>query len=225
MFAKPWPRQIKCVFLEPTNMEEQRLRRYTTSHGECGDVRNWGTHQNWVKIGEVENDGLANFSNGSNQTIDPGQTVPVSFDDPRWPTHCTCGWKFPDDVVRQYFPETLYRVQGTDTLVTLRNAPAGSMWYATWLEEHDHWWKGPDGRILIVRLPNGSDWIIDSRANNCTMKEDNVHRCWVRHGSPPEVTVDKSGHTCQAGGGSIETRRGKPDYYHGFLRNGFLEEC
>jgi hypothetical protein len=224
MFAKPWPRQIKCVMLEPTTMEEQRLRRYTTNHGECADIANWGTHQNWVKIGEVEKDGLSDYSNATNQSIRPGQTYPVSFEDGRWPTHCTCGWKFPDEVGKQYFPESLYRVQGTDTLVTLRNAPAGSMWYATWLEE-SNWPTGPDGRVLIVRLPNGSDWTIDSRASNCTLKEDTVHRCWVRHGTPPEINVDKNGHTCQAGGGSISSREGKPDYYHGFLRNGFLEEC
>lgn len=157
MFKKPWPRQIKCFLLEETKMEEQRLRRYTSHYGECPDMNNHGLHQTWVKIGEVENDGREDQSNGTNQSIKPGQTYPVAFDDPRWPTHCSCGFKFPDDVPLQYFPETLYRVQGTDTLVTLRNAPAGALWYATWLEKYDHYWKGPDGRILNVRLPNGSD--------------------------------------------------------------------
>ncbi len=219
MFEKPWPRQVQCVFLEETKMVEQRLRRYTREGGECPDIKNWGTHDAWTKIGEVAKDGQ-DGGNDVNQNIDPGQTYPVSYDDPRWPTQCSCGFKFPDSVGRQYFPQTLYRVKGTDTLVTLRNAPAGAMWYADWYGT-----KGPDGHSLVVKLPNGSDWLIDSRASNCTMPQDNVHQCWVRHGEVPNITVDKNGHTCAAGAGSISSREGKPDYYHGFLRNGFLEEC
>lgn len=70
---------------------------------------------------------------------------------------------------------------------------------------------------LVVVTPDGHWWDIDSRASNCTMKEDKVHRCWVRHGDPPNVTVDKQGATCNAGAGSIQT----PDW-HGFLRDGKL---
>lgn len=59
------------------------------------------------------------------------------------------------------------------------------------------------------------EWDIDSRASNCTMREDNVHRCWVREGEPPIVTVGKRGRTCAAGAGSIAVTG-----FHGFLRNG-----
>jgi hypothetical protein len=41
----------------------------------------------------------------------------------------------------------------------------------------------------------------------------------VRHGTPPDVTVDKNGLTCNAGGGSIQVPG-----WHGFLRNGELVE-
>lgn len=75
-----------------------------------------------------------------------------------------------------------------------------------------------DGRWLVVRLPNGHDWCIDSRCNNCTRPNDNAHRCWIRHGEPPNITVDKNGVTCSAGGGSIQSGD-----FHGFLRNGVLE--
>jgi hypothetical protein len=231
MYQKPWPRQIKCCFLEATTIEEQRLRRYTNNYGECPDINNNGLHQNWVKIGEIENDGRDeekrredhSLGNGVNHDVEPGQIYPVSYDDPRWPSHCTCGFKFPDEVVRQYFPERMYRVQGTDTLVTLRNAPAGAMWYATWLEKYDAY-KGPDGRCLIVKLPNGNDWTIDSRASNCTLPNDTVHKCWIRHGTPPNITVDKNGFTCAAGAGSILSGQGDR-HYHGFLINGELREC
>lgn len=71
-----------------------------------------------------------------------------------------------------------------------------------------------------VKLPDGRTWYIDSRASNCDKPGDSSHRCWVRHGEPPNLTVDKIGNTCGAGGGSIAT-----DGYHGFLRGGFLERC
>jgi hypothetical protein len=82
--------------------------------------------------------------------------------------------------------------------------------------------RGPDGRVLIVRLPDRHDWVIDSRANNCTMPLDDKHWCWVRTGKPEDGTLDvgKSGRTCAAGAGSIATGS-----YHGFLRHGRLQRC
>jgi hypothetical protein len=73
---------------------------------------------------------------------------------------------------------------------------------------------------LCVRTPGG-DWVIDSRASNCPLKEDNTHKCWPRQGTAPSITVDKAfGNTCGAGGGSIISGN-----YHGFLRDGFLVKC
>ena len=74
-----------------------------------------------------------------------------------------------------------------------------------------------DGPHLVVILPNGQPWNIDSRASNCTLPYDYEHRCWVRHGEPPNITVDKNGLTCAAGAGSIMAGD-----YHGFLQNGAL---
>lgn len=81
---------------------------------------------------------------------------------------------------------------------------------------------GYDGKALVVILPNGSSWYIDSRASNCTRPEDNSHRCWVRHGSPLDGTlhVDKNGDTCQAGAGSIISGD-----FHGFLHSGHIVSC
>jgi len=73
-----------------------------------------------------------------------------------------------------------------------------------------------DGPALWVQTPGGG-WCIDSRASNCTMPYDYAHRCWVRHGEPPDITVDKNGVTCQAGAGSIQCGS-----YHGFLQGGVL---
>lgn len=106
---------------------------------------------------------------------------------------------------------------GEEIIGPLINAAPGAMWYADWmLEVDDNWnYAGPDGHCLVVRCPNGSDWMIDGRASNCTLPNDKNHKCWVRHGTPPNITVDKNGLTCSAGAGSIMAGD-----YHGFLRNG-----
>jgi hypothetical protein len=97
----------------------------------------------------------------------------------------------------------------------------GDMWWVKHLHDEDGrcripGWEDCDPRgHLNVMLPNGRVWDIDSRASNCTMKEDKNHRCWVRHGEPPHITVDKDGVTCQAGAGSIQAGD-----YHGFLQDG-----
>jgi hypothetical protein len=92
--------------------------------------------------------------------------------------------------------------------------PVGGMYFADWYKR-----KGTDGHSLIVRTPGG-DWLVDQRASNCSRPNDDVHRCWVRHGTPPNVTVDKNGNTCGCGcsiGFGPNFNR-----YHGFLRDGWL---
>lgn len=81
---------------------------------------------------------------------------------------------------------------------------------------------GYDGKALVVILPNGFSWYIDSRASNCTRYDDINHRCWVRSGNVLESTlhVDKNGDTCQAGAGSIISGD-----FHGFLHNGYITNC
>lgn len=95
--------------------------------------------------------------------------------------------------------------------------PPGTLYWEHWHPEKCRQWDNCDGKHLHVVLPNGHHWDIDSRASNCTMKEDRTHRCWVREGEPPKVTVGKNGFTCKAGAGSILAGS-----YHGFLRNGAL---
>lgn len=118
--------------------------------------------------------------------------------------------------------ETHWQRMDTGELTTLKDAPPGAMWNAEWLQGFPGW-CGDDGLALIVKLPNGNDWHIDGVANNCPDKEDSNaggHKCWVRHGTAPNITVDKNGNTCNAGGGSISSGS-----YHGFLRNGEFVDC
>lgn len=72
-----------------------------------------------------------------------------------------------------------------------------------------------DGWHLMVMCPGHEVWNIDSRASNCTKPYDYAHQCWIRHGTPPLITVDKNGPTCAAGAGSIQVGK-----YHGFLQGG-----
>lgn len=139
-------------------------------------------------------------------------------DDARWPAACEgCGRSFGPNDNWQLSCTTEYRNIVTRETFALGAAPPGAMWDAGWMGEP---WRGPDGIVLCVVLPNGGQWLVDGRASNCTKPTDNDHACWVRHGDPrtAPVTVDKNGLTCDAGAGSIQSGD-----YHGFLRGGVFE--
>lgn len=115
---------------------------------------------------------------------------------------------------------SVYRRDDTREEFTLRDAPVGAIWRASWYEDAE--WPelvGVDGRSYVVKTPGG-DWLIDSVASNCTRKDDKIHKCWCRHGEAPNFHVDKVGNTCAAGAGSILIGN-----YHGFLHNGYLTDC
>jgi hypothetical protein len=193
---------IKCFFLTPTDQVELELRRYDGT--KCS--AKWGYHNASVVIGRAAQ---ADHPSG-------GDLFP--HDDPRWPTTCTCGHEFGPGDYWQFNADTLYSRSDNGELVTLRNAPVGAMWFAPWLSECPEW-RGPDGNTLVVMCPGRREWVVDSRCSNCTLPNDDVHKCWVRHGVPPNVHVDKNGVTCSAGGGSIAVPG-----WHGFLTNGALQE-
>lgn len=120
--------------------------------------------------------------------------------------------------------QSVYRRVDTGEELFLSDAPVGAMFFAPWL---DKLYKPQLEHVLVARCPGGDWWIIDSEASNCTMKHKTNpdgsfigpmrqdHHCWIIHGVPPNITVDKNGITCQAGAGSIQTSN-----WHGFLRNG-----
>lgn len=146
------------------------------------------------------------------------------YTDDKWPTHCdNCGIVVPPvDTIdgntgrnlinRQVFRERLYN--------TASGSPEpGDIFWAEWFHSDGYCvlWDNctdPRGHLHAV-TPSGETWDIDGRASNCTKNDDRNHRCWVRHGPPEKITVDKNGVTCAAGGGSILVTG-----YHGFLING-----
>lgn len=211
-----------CFWLEPAGLAEAGLRRYAPAGARpeppCPrEGGKWGYHGALAILATVpvtwlpeRPDGRSHwFSDGADRYGVPDFAYP-GRDDPRWPARCECGYEFTAGDRWQEWSDLLYRRADNGGLVRLRDAPPGAMWDAGWYP-----WKGPDGRCLVVKCPNGLDWVIDSRASNCTMPQDSEHRCWVRHGEPPLITVGKDGLTCQAGAGSIQAGD-----YHGFLSNG-----
>lgn len=117
--------------------------------------------------------------------------------------------------------DTIFRCAETgEEFEGIGNAPVGAMWFAPWLD--DSYVVPQLEHVLVVKTPAG-EWVVDSQSSNCTMKQDYrqaEHHCWIIEGNLPDITVSKNGKTCQAGAGSILIGS-----YHGFLRNGYLEQC
>lgn len=213
---------IKVFYLEATDRQRCWMRRFllsekhtcTAKPGWCCDAR--------FEIGE------ADIRYTADSAIDV-HLVPAK-DDPRWPQHCAaCGKAFDRAAEYQVLTRQIYLNAAHNIRCTLEEAPPGACWDAWWVSDRADRKEdrrpgvgtmlGDDGRSLVVRCPDGQDWMIDSRASNCTMKDDVLHHCWIRHGSPEagDLHVDKNGNTCAAGAGSIQTAN-----WHGFLRNGEL---
>lgn len=198
----------KVFFCEDTGIMRRSLRRYSSGEGvKCPSQ--YGYHNAQVHLDDEAR---------GDETMS-GDLWP--HDDRRWPSKCdNCDYRFTEGDGWQLFHEALYRRLDTGVVRPWRSMPVGAVRDLTWLHDRPSF-CGPDGRSLECRTPGG-DWIIDSRAKNCTLPNDSIHKCWVRHGRPEDGTlhVDKKGNTCSAGAGSIDTGR-----WHGFLHNGQLVPC
>lgn len=208
--------RIRCFLLEPTGQESIYLRRYTRNNApDCCKAHpgKYSYHNARVFLfNELTNKDEDGY-------IQNGTYVLLPHDDSRWPTQCACGYVFQESDEWQRFTESIYHRTDTGEEMTIRDAPAGAMWYAWW---HDYFCTPQNNdHALVVKTPGG-EWIVDSQSSNCTMPDDRKqehHHCWIRHGAVPDITVDKQGATCGAGAGSIQCGN-----YHGFLRNGYLED-
>jgi len=192
--------KIKCMFFEPTEFAELALRRYKgvrESELLC-PASGLGYHNATVVV-VPQMPRPAEYPNGCGILEHPD----YPHTDPRWPKACPCGYEFQNGDHWQINIHVLYSNPEMNGLIPLEQAPVGAMWDAWWYH-----FKGPDGRCLVVRTPGG-DWVIDAKAQD--------GRGWTRTGEPPELTVKPS---IGIGGDP-----GKGWKYHGFLTNGYLEEC
>lgn len=159
------------------------------------------------------------------------------------PVACVCGYEFTEQDGRGRGAAVRFWARADDPEVewpSLAEVPPGGMWDATWYHDSPQF-CGPDGRCIVVKCPNGFDWMVDGRCSNCPEpcrdcgvayvshsaansqacrqyypRDDYAHKCWIRHGALPVITVDKNGGpTCAAGAGSIQAGD-----YHGHLLQG-----
>lgn len=212
---------IKCFLLSPVDKVRVWLRRYTSSAVDACPLKpgQYSYHDNMYLIGDLDYLYSLKGHNGEWAKFEKELTPPN--DDTRWPKVCNCGYEFKSTDTHQLFSWQLYSGNPDGSLVTLHDTPVGALWYAMWYKDEStgQWygdWDNMTGPPLMCKTPGG-DWNIDSRASNCTLLADKMHRCWIRHGEPPNIHVDKNGLTCSAGGGSIQSGN-----WHGFLHNGEL---
>lgn len=212
------PNRIKCFFIEPTGDCEVELYRSSDYRVKmvCPNSSYGGGHFTAVMFG-VEKDHDENGEVIAGGTLSSKQVQRYGLD--KFPTQCACGYRYTDSDEYGHRRKSIYmRRDNSSVRYTLRDAPVGAMYFATWYEKYPEW-CGLDGHALVVKVHGSQDWHVDGRASNCTKPDDSVHKCWCRHGDPStgEVTVDKNGNTCSAGAGSLMLRD-----WHGFLTAGWL---
>ena len=185
---------VVCFFLDRLPKIRRRLRRFTMNR-DC----------------PVQSPDKVSCCNASAPLDEIGYTNEIIewFDwthlDERWPKQCAaCGYVFVADDNWQVASDFIYRRTDTGEELVWRDAPAGAMIDCHWMRPH---WRGPDGLCLMVKLPNGCEWIVDGPAAS---QDDKSKAGWTRTGTPPNVTATPS----------ILARD-----YHGFLRDGVLVDA
>ena len=198
--------EIRCFLLERTDLARRSLRRYTPSEkGNPCPIS--GYHNASVSLGgEIP---YVSQWNGKGDDSWP-------HDDPRWPTHCACGYEFQPDDQWQHNLDRLFRRPEDGQLFRHQDAPIGAMARGvcsgpTSAQALARGVRGSDDGAnldhLSVKLPDGYWWCIDEPASRDYQEGGSG---WERSGEPPNVTASPS----------ILT-----GCYHGWLRNGVLVEC
>lgn len=201
--------KVQCFWCEPTELSKVYLRVYSRNPYHGAKIHIDTQHDQVSGVDpKYEGKGTSHY--------------PAVYDDrDDWPTVCDChGEPFTDPVVRQLFYRRIY-TDPEGRRFTTEEMPPGAMRNAKWWPKG----QGPDGISLMIRLPCGHDWHVDSKASNC--KESEIeHFCWPRTGDPRipgEVHVAGGDNICKVGAGSIGCMNGR--CYHGFLRKGALVDA
>jgi len=196
--------RIECFWMVPTTSVQRSLRRYVFNKAEnglekCSSRYEYHNASNLLDVMEVPLDQLLICGDGT-----PNETSPwVAHDHLSWPIHCECGYEFKASDEWQVNLDRLY--EGTKGRFTIDGMPPGAMYDAEWYKIEAGYGVGSDGVALCVKLPPGREWDV--------WHVDGIGKAssrWDRVGTIPKITATPS----------ILT----PDY-HGFLRDGWLEEC
>jgi hypothetical protein len=229
---------VAVFFTKPSGLERVSLRRYVSGRDDkCSHPDNWGYHNAEFSLGELP----ARWGKlcDSGRGHKGGRWDASEFaDHPGWPTRCACGYEFTDRDPRQVSTDNvMVREDGLPGKFSKRNAVVGMMWDCYWwgdryesVDGGPGWINiGPDGLALVVAVPvlgtdgkwRARDFMPESRAKNCTRKDDGEHHCWVRHGDARrnQCHLDKNGNTCRGGAGSIVSNG-----WHGFIHHGFITD-
>jgi hypothetical protein len=135
---------IKCFWLEPTDREKRYLRRYS-SGSDCSGPMSY--HDAMAFLDESREV----MSGDGTHWVDSGQTAADFKDHPLWPARCACGYEFAATDDWQLFNSHIYRRADTSEEMTLRDAPTGAMWDATWFHGVPSW-CGVDSHSHLARL-------------------------------------------------------------------------
>ena len=187
----PWT----SVLLLETDRARMSLRRYSTDRAEPCPAGYYHETKTFVGTAPLTIDGEGNWHVEMPQ---PPHT------DPRWPTHCACGYTFTEADNWVLSPSRIYTRQDTGAELTLDEAEPGMMWRSWWFEDE---WHGPDGKSYTIRLPGGGEWAMDGPSTSGPG--------WTRSGEAPNITARPSILTkdCSAWRG-----------YHGWLTDGVLSD-
>jgi hypothetical protein len=204
--------RIQCFLIEQANLVCYDISVFDYSENSCVGGR---CHSAMVTFPSVE------FP--ADQEV-PASPYSLHDESLPWPVRCECGKEFQQPRRSSGTHRYWRRADTGEHQWRIGLFGPGAMWFASWFHGGEI-----DGKLLygmdwdnafeppLIIMTPGGEWNVDSRASNCSRKEDRTHRCWVRHGTPPQLTVDKNGDTCAAGGGSIQAGS-----YHGVLADGIL---
>jgi hypothetical protein len=184
---------VPCFWVEPNGKADRSLRRYGS---EGCPLRDGGYHNASVGIGQFD---VVRSEPDPDNGVRYIASIPVDeyLGDPRWPTHCECGYAFQVEDKWQANQFEIYQAEdGRQTYITqaFGHKPLpGAMFDTFWRPEL----RKEDGLAITAICPNSMDWCIDAEATGGGF--------WTREGTPPNLTVSPS---IVAGD------------YHGHLQNG-----
>lgn len=160
---------VQCFWLERTELVDVQLRRFTFERDKKCRNGNGGGHEGSHVI--LERVQRSSWVEDLGDCVESTRDNLVSREDPRWPECCEkCGEPFQIDDEWQVNTFALYRSPDAN-LYTIRRAPPGAMWDATWWPANS-----ADGISLTVKLPDGTNWLVDDGR-------------WTRAGDPRAGTV------------------------------------